>query len=647
MRNRARHKRKALGTGIRRLEPPEKPAPFKSNDAVIEAARQMFRARQKLIEAEQESEEGGNERRRAVIEEKTWKNVFHGSFRLTGKDVVLCQRCRKVRLNRFEREIVMALLLDKLGLIDEHDLTCRDMIAFLGVAGEKVVGAIRSMSDNGRLFKKGLISYDDQDEDLGERQLIIDPQLVDTVLYERNGPLGSWPVKSEKDLYRHLSRLTWALQKRSNEMQYIISGCASHGDLFKASRKVERLLSGLGRTLELHPKWKFHKLKPEKYAGRQVWSLPFGCQAEWIILLALLGKELGHTDADDSLFTGVGLARAAGKEAADVPNTMKLLMTDQSLIRDRLIQPCGGHDDLLTNDAHSLADVEFELTEKTIGVLGIEKSLIKKRDGDFRVRPALMRMDQLVLAQSVRASLDMAVAQAKHANVLVTQWGLGETIAYGRAVTLLFSGPPGTGKTACAEAVAHSQNKPILVADYSQIQNCFVGQTEKNIAKVFSQARAHGAVLFWDEADAMFYDRDSATHNWEVRDVNVLLQQIERFDGICILATNRKITLDPALERRISLKIEFERPDRAMRRRIWEQLLPKKLPLEKNVDLDTLSCTDLSGGEIKNVILNAARLALVRGAKGPVTQMDFTKAVEMEKDGQWGQGRKGRMGFAG
>ena len=190
-------------------------------------------------------------------------------------------------------------------------------------------------------------------------------------------------------------------------------------------------------------------------------------------------------------------------------------------------------------------------------------------------------------------------------------------VTYGRSPVLLFSGPPGTGKTATAEALAHELDKPILVADYSRIQNCFVGQTEKNIVRVFREARNQDAVLFWDEADAMFYDRDSAHRNWEVRDVNVLLQELERFEGICILATNRKITLDKALGAadRAEGRVRAARPARTAL--IWEKLLPQKLPLARDVDLDDLSEADLAGGEIKNVVLNAARLALQRDRRRP------------------------------
>ena len=224
-------------------------------------------------------------------------------------------------------------------------------------------------------------------------------------------------------------------------------------------------------------------------------------------------------------------------------------------------------------------------------------------------------------------------------------WGLGELIPYGRGPVLLFSGPPGTGKTATAEALAHELGKTILVADYSRIQNCFVGQTEKNIVRAFREAKDQEAVLFWDEADAMFYDRDSAHRNWEVRDVNVLLQELERFEGVCILATNRKITLDKALQRRITLKVEFHRPNAHQRRQIWEKFMPQKLPLAQDLDLEELSSLDLAGGEIKNVVLNAARIALQRDECGPVTMADFRDALSMEERGGWSEQNRSPIGF--
>jgi len=239
------------------------------------------------------------------------------------------------------------------------------------------------------------------------------------------------------------------------------------------------------------------------------------------------------------------------------------------------------------------------------------------------------------------------MTHARDAKALVEDWGLGKAIPYGRSVTLLFSGPPGVGKTASAEALANELKRPILAVDYSEVQNCYVGVTEKNIVRLFREAKSHNAVLFWDEADAMFYDRDSAMRNWEVRDVNVLLQELERFEGVCVLATNRKVSLDPALERRITLKVNFEPPNRAERLAIWQRMIPARMPLADDMDLDLLSLAELTGGEIKNVLLNASRLALMRGGEGPVTMNDFSAAVRMEKEGAWSGGGSdsGGIGF--
>ena len=257
----------------------------------------------------------------------------------------------------------------------------------------------------------------------------------------------------------------------------------------------------------------------------------------------------------------------------------------------------------------------------------------------MRVREALVRLDQLVLPDKTRQSLDMALAHVRNADTLLNDWGLGHVIAYGRAVTLLFSGPPGTGKTATAEAVAHELKKPILLADYTRIQNCYVGNTEKNIVGSFLTPGAQCGALLGRGRRHVRRPRDG-TAKWEVREVNVLLQELERHEGVCILATNRKIALDDALERRITLKVEFDRPDRGMRRQIWEKHPPSQMPLAADVNADRMSEWDLAGGEIKNVVLNAARLALGRCCQGPVEMKDFTTAVSLELDGTLEQPRR-------
>jgi len=621
---------------LRPEKPPAGPAPFTSDDEVLHAALQVFRAREALIQGESLDKDEEARLDKLRREERAWTRVFHTSFSRTHNDEVsLCDRASRSRLNRLEREIFIVLVQSQIGLGQEIR-TGRELLEALGLPGDKTVAALRSVSENSRLYRAGLVSYEDLYEDVRDRQLVVDPMVVEAVLQRSGGHAGGWTVKTEADLHNRLGVLTRALFRKSDDLGNILRGYGSTGAFYKSRRRVMRLLDGFYETLRLHRSWKIAQLMKAPNA------LP---PDHRVILLALLGKEVGHLEADSFLFKGAGLAKAAAQDADDVRECLCILRSNGILASQGLIRPCGGMGEVLSDDPKALEETEFELTEKATEALGLEKSRLKRRSGKFGLREPRVRLDQLVLSEEVTRALRMALAHARNAKTLVDTWGFGEVLAYGRGVTLLFAGPPGTGKTACAEALAHELGKPIIVANYAEIQNCFVGVTEKNIARTFREAKASEAVLFWDEADAMFYDRGSAHRNWEVRDVNVLLQELERFEGVCVLATNRKISLDKALERRITMKVQFERPDRGARRDIWRKMLPKKLPLAKDVDVERLAEAELSGGEIKNVILNAARMALERNGKGPVTMEDLTKAVEMEIQGAWSESASGSMGF--
>ncbi len=626
-----RKRRSKAGARIWLAGVPEKPAPFENVDDLLEAARQMFETRKNAVEAQTtlarpqkgDDRELIKEAQKNIQDENKWTRFWHRSFTLTGDKIDLCRRCRKTRLNRLEREILVAVLLHSLALVEAYSVDCKEIMQFLNVPGNRAVEALRRMSEDGRLYRKKLIVYEDENRDLRDRDLIVDPALLDAVLRDNQRVPQGWTVKNERQLYKRMGDLTNTLRKKSDELMHHMNGHGRSSDFFMCCRKADRMFELLWETLELHRGWGIYRLFEQRALRRKPIIT---------ITLALIGKELGHLGADDELFLGNGLARAAAYSAADVLGNIKLLGPRGTLVADGFIQPCGGEGLLLSDDPRDIEKTEFELGDKSLELLGLERNLVKKRGDLPLVREARVQMKQLVLSDKIKKALSMATAQARHAEVLVKNWGLGEVVAYGRAVTMLFGGPPGVGKTACAEAIAHELKKPILVADYSQIQNCYVGMTEKNIVRTFLAARKAGAVLFWDEADAMFYNRDMARQSWEVRDVNVLLQELEKFDGVCILATNRKISLDPALERRITIKLEFDRPDRDMRRKIWRKLMPHKMPLAKDVDTERLSESDLTGGEIKNVVLNAARLALARNPKGTVRMADFLEALKMEVD---------------
>jgi len=223
--------------------------------------------------------------------------------------------------------------------------------------------------------------------------------------------------------------------------------------------------------------------------------------------------------------------------------------------------------------------------------------------------------EDVVLPASTRRALTEALVQIEKRSLLFDDWGLGERHDTGLGLALHFAGPPGTGKTICAEAVANALGRPILEVRYSDMASMWAGESGKNVAAVFREARDRNAVLFFDEADAIATRRFGAvTHGYEReanQTINVLLEELESFSGVVIFATNLAANLDPAFERRIRTHILFEMPDAEDRERIWRvQVHPTKTPLAPDVDFGDLArAFPSSGGEIQNAVLKAAQMA--------------------------------------
>ncbi len=237
----------------------------------------------------------------------------------------------------------------------------------------------------------------------------------------------------------------------------------------------------------------------------------------------------------------------------------------------------------------------------------------------------------LVLAPGTREALEDALVELRHKTLMYKGWGLRKVVKKTKGISLLFAGPPGTGKTMAAEAIAHELGHFLHVVNYAQMENMWVGETEKNIERVFAKALEEEAVLFFDEADAVFFRRGFMTAPWMNRDVNVLLSHIENFPGVVILATNLARTLDKALDRRIDIAVEFPLPDVPQRKEIYRRCVPNQAPLAKDVDFEVLARKyPLSGGSILNVVRQAMRSALKRGKRHRITQEDFLRAAERE-----------------
>lgn len=221
----------------------------------------------------------------------------------------------------------------------------------------------------------------------------------------------------------------------------------------------------------------------------------------------------------------------------------------------------------------------------------------------------------VILPEETRRALDRALTQIRKRDLIGEQWGLAERHPTGLGLAFNFAGPPGTGKTLCAEALADALGRSLMLVRYDEMQSMWMGATGKNIAGVFDAARKQGAVLFFDEADAIAGRRSSHVNQGYQREanaiVNVLLRELEAHEGVVIFATNLAATLDPAFERRIRTHVLFRMPDAAAREKIWQvQLHRRKTPLADDVDFGALAAEfEVSGGDIKNAVLNAAQAA--------------------------------------
>jgi SpoVK/Ycf46/Vps4 family AAA+-type ATPase len=243
----------------------------------------------------------------------------------------------------------------------------------------------------------------------------------------------------------------------------------------------------------------------------------------------------------------------------------------------------------------------------------------------------------VVLPPGTRRALDHALAEVRSQKLIFDRWGLGERHATGLSVAINFAGPPGTGKTICAEAIAHALAKDLLVVRYAEMESMWMGETPKNVSAVFRLAAENDAVLFFDEADAVAGRRGTGLDQAYMREsntvVNVLLRELESFNGVVIFATNLAVNFDPAFERRIRTHVLFEMPGLAERERIWRvQVHPTRTPLAQDVDFHTLAERyEVSGGDIKNAVLKAAAAASVEpggDAEKRIQQRHLVAAME-------------------
>jgi hypothetical protein len=218
--------------------------------------------------------------------------------------------------------------------------------------------------------------------------------------------------------------------------------------------------------------------------------------------------------------------------------------------------------------------------------------------------------DMLVLPSEQMSQMEEICNQVKLRGVVYEQWGFDKRLSLGKGLNVLFSGPPGSGKTMAAEVIANELGLEIYKIDVSQVVSKYIGETEKNLDKIFSEAETSNAILFFDEADALFGKRSEvkdAHDRYANVEISYLLQRMEDYKGIVILATNLNQNIDDAFLRRLHFNVAFPFPEKGQRELIWKGIFPAGAPVDNQLDYDFLAEKFiLAGGNIKNIALNAA-----------------------------------------
>ena len=275
-------------------------------------------------------------------------------------------------------------------------------------------------------------------------------------------------------------------------------------------------------------------------------------------------------------------------------------------------------------DARAIDSADLQAGARAQNTAGLERLA-------RRVEPRADWSD-LVLPAEVRTHLEELVIRARHRERVLDEWGIGGRSSRGRGITALFAGESGTGKTLAAEVIAAHLGLDLYVIDLSTVVDKYIGETEKNLDRIFSEADRVNGVLLFDEADAIFGKRSEvrdARDRYANVEVAYLLQRMERFDGLAVLTTNLRANLDEAFTRRIDVIVDFPMPEDQARIELWRLHLPARLPQDTSLDLEFMARRfRLSGGNIRNICLTAAFLA--SDGDRPVQMADLIRGTERE-----------------
>ncbi|HEV2962505.1 MAG TPA: ATP-binding protein [Candidatus Angelobacter sp.] len=260
---------------------------------------------------------------------------------------------------------------------------------------------------------------------------------------------------------------------------------------------------------------------------------------------------------------------------------------------------------------------------------GRAQARVRLDDLAQRIEP-VAQWDDLVLPADEKSMLREIASHVKHRATVYGAWGFGATSSRGLGINALFAGSSGTGKTMAAEVLANTLRLDLYRIDLSSVVSKYIGETEKNLRRVFDAAEDGGAILFFDEADALFGKRSEVkdSHDRYANiEINYLLQRMECYRGLAVLATNMRSALDPAFLRRIRFAVSFPFPEYAQRAEIWQRVFPRNTPTTQ-LNVHLLARLAVAGGNIRNIAMNAAFMAAEGGS--PVSMSHLAQAARNE-----------------
>ncbi len=325
--------------------------------------------------------------------------------------------------------------------------------------------------------------------------------------------------------------------------------------------------------------------------------------------------------------------KVAGNDASNLDGQLDVIISEFDLSPQEIRNAWTEASDSIKNGASDSEDkVDLSDVKVIMDLLWDSCRRQARRQLDdlaTRIEP-VAGWDDLVLPQSQRRILKDIAAHVRNRAIVYGDWGFSRKISHGLGISALFSGASGTGKTMAAEVLANELGLDLYRIDLSSVVSKYIGETEKNLKRVFDAAEQGGTILLFDEADALFGRRSEVkdSHDRYANiEISYLLQRMEAYRGLAILTTNMKGSIDPAFMRRIMFSVQFPFPDAGQRGEIWKRMFPKDAPRE-GLDVDKLSRLNVPGGNIRNIALYAAFLAADEGR--PIGMKHLLHAAQVE-----------------